>query len=66
MGHNAVVIQIADHRQIKSTLLGVYVRNVHYPLMIWLVGLELSIEQILITVKLLPYIDLPPAATDFR
>ena len=54
MGHNAVVVQITDHRQIKNTLLGMSVRNVRYPLIIWPVGLELSIEQILVTIICCP------------
>ena len=63
---NTVVIQIADHGQIKDTLFCVYVGDVCYPFVVWPVSLKLSVEQVLIAVYMLPHVGPSPAAADLR
>ena len=41
IGHDAVVIQITDHRQIQHTLLGLDIGYIRYPFYVRLISTEL-------------------------
>ena len=59
VGDNAVVIEVADHREVKEALSGTDVRNVCYPLLVGPIRSEVPVEQIRITVKRLSVLHIP-------
>jgi len=65
VGHDTVVIQIPDHRQIQYTFLGLYIGNICNPFAVGTACVKLPFQQILISMYLLTEIDPLPAATDF-
>ena len=48
VGHNAVVVEVPDHRQIEDALAGLDVRDVCHPLGIGLVRMKLPAKQVFI------------------
>lgn len=66
VSHNAVVIQISDHRQIQYTLFGLDIGGVGHPFVVRCFGVEVPIEKILVFLLLLSHLLPTSAATDFR
>ena len=66
VSHNAVVVEVTDHRQVQHSLFGMDIRNVRDPFTVRLVCVKLSIQQILILVELLPHLSPFPGAANFR
>ena len=58
---DAVVIEIADHREVKEALSGAYVRNVCYPLLVWPICCKIAIKKIGITMKCFSVLHIPPS-----
>ena len=54
---NASVIQITDHGQIENAFLGMNVRNVCDPLLIWMCSIEFTIQKVLVFVDLPAHLD---------
>ena len=50
--HDTVVIQITNNRKIQYALSRFDVRNIRYPFLIRTVGLEISVEQIWVSVQI--------------
>ena len=50
------VIQITDDREIKKSLCSLYVGNIGHPLLIRSVSMEISVEQIIVSVQSLTVI----------
>ena len=48
VGHNAVIIEIPDHGQVKDALAGMDVGNIRDPLCVGTVSVELPVEQVFI------------------
>ena len=66
VSHNAIVIQIPDDRQIQYPLLRMDVGDVRNLFRIRPVCLELSVQQILVLMYLLPKVNPFPATADLR
>ena len=58
MGHDEAIIEILDRREIRPALLGPNVGHIGDPLLIWLSGLKVALEQVRIVV-----VDLHSSAT---
>ena len=65
VGHNAVVIQIPDHRKVQDSLLGVDVGDICDPFTIGVFCVEFSVQQIFILVHLLSQVLPLSAPADF-
>jgi len=65
VGNDAVVKQIPNHRQIKNSLAGMDVRDIRDPFVVGSFGLKLSVQQILIFMKLLSHLSPFSAAANF-
>ena len=66
VSHNAVVVEIPDHRQIQYTLFGVNVGDACHPFAVGLIRVKVSAQQILVVVYLLPHLLPFPASANFR
>ena len=66
VSHDAVAIQIPDHRQIQQAFFGLDVGNVRPPFAVWLARLKLAIQQISVFVHLMTQIDPLSAAANLR
>ena len=51
VGGNAVVIEFADRREIQEALPALKARNICYPLPVWPIRSEITVEQVRIAVK---------------
>lgn len=62
---DTVVIDIPEHGQVQYALFGVDVRDICYPFVVGSTRMKISVEQILILVKLLSHLPPFPPAADF-
>ena len=62
--NDAVVIEVADHREVKEALTGSYVRNICYPLLVRPLCDEVTVEKIRKTVESFPVLHIPPSPND--
>lgn len=66
VGHNAVVVEIADHGQVQYTFSCMDVRDVRDPFAVYPVCVKISIQKIFILMKLLAHLSPLSAAADLR
>ena len=54
---DAIIIKVSDYGQIEGSLACVYVGDICGPFGVWPVRMEIPVEQVFISMDLLPHID---------